>query len=158
MLNIFKSMWRSHQKRKLRNFYLTHRQLKILFFVIFFALIPILFCLGFIYNVLAPALTIIMDSSWASSNQMLVDNFNGSLSDLKSIFAVFFICYLLILTISCIIFSHRYFGPIVAFKRHSVALKDGSYSSRIKLRKGDEFNDLAHELNDLAQSLENKTV
>ena len=47
---------------------------------------------------------------------------------------------------------HR--GPTIAFKRHINALKSGDYSARILLRRHDAFNDVAHELNDLAEILE----
>ncbi len=50
--------------------------------------------------------------------------------------------------------SHRIFGPIVPLKRHVESLIDGKYHSRVQLRKKDEFQDLAFELNRLAANLE----
>ena len=44
-------------------------------------------------------------------------------------------------------------GPTVAFKRHIRALREGNYDSRVVLRKGDAFDDVADELNLLAQAL-----
>jgi hypothetical protein len=41
----------------------------------------------------------------------------------------------------------------VAFKRHIRALREGNYDSRVVLRKGDAFDDVADELNLLAQAL-----
>ena len=51
--------------------------------------------------------------------------------------------------------SHRIFGPIVPLKRHVESLIEGKYQSRVQLRKKDEFQDLAVELNRLAANLEN---
>lgn len=50
--------------------------------------------------------------------------------------------------------SHRIYGPIVQIRKHVQRLKDGDYSSRIHLRDHDHFNELAEELNELAQSLQ----
>ncbi len=52
--------------------------------------------------------------------------------------------------------SHRIFGPIIPLKRHVEALIAGQYESRVQLRKKDEFQDLATELNRLAAALEHK--
>lgn len=125
-------------------------------FVTVFALIPLIFIAGLLYNVLNPVLETVINSPLGQENQGMVTNFYSSLADLRDIFTVFMICYFMILFISCVIFSHKYFGPIIAFKRHSIALKDGSYSSRIRLRPGDEFGDLANELNQLAEHLQTK--
>lgn len=53
-----------------------------------------------------------------------------------------------------IIYTHRMIGPTVTINRHIRALKKGRYSSRISLRKNDELKDLAAELNELAEILE----
>lgn len=52
--------------------------------------------------------------------------------------------------------SHHVFGPFVAFARQLEQIRNGNYSSRITLRKGDQFHDFKDQLNDLAASLEKK--
>jgi len=52
------------------------------------------------------------------------------------------------------IYTHRIIGPTVALKRHIRALKDGLYSHRVHLRKHDELKDMAADLNELAEILE----
>lgn len=52
------------------------------------------------------------------------------------------------------IYTHRIIGPTIAIKRHVRALKEGLYSHRVSLRKHDELKDLAGELNELAEILE----
>jgi hypothetical protein len=56
-----------------------------------------------------------------------------------------------------IIISHRTFGPIIIpIRRHIENLISGNYTSRVKLRKSDHFQDLAEQLNKLAETLESK--
>jgi signal transduction histidine kinase len=50
--------------------------------------------------------------------------------------------------------SRRIFGPIVSIKRQIEELRKKNYSSRGKLRKDDEFQDVMEELNELASQLE----
>jgi HAMP domain-containing protein len=50
--------------------------------------------------------------------------------------------------------SHRVFGTMVPFSRHLTSLIHGDYSSRVDLRKKDEFQELKILLNTLAENLE----
>jgi hypothetical protein len=52
--------------------------------------------------------------------------------------------------------SHRIYGPIVSIQRHIANLRSGNYSSRVHLRKEDEFQELARDLNELAQHFETR--
>lgn len=49
--------------------------------------------------------------------------------------------------------THRFLGPQVPMRRHVRALIDGDYSSRCHIRKGDELQELATDLNALAETL-----
>jgi hypothetical protein len=49
--------------------------------------------------------------------------------------------------------THRMVGPTIAFRRHIIALKNGNYESRVKLRLGDAFNEVADDLNNLSDVL-----
>jgi len=64
--------------------------------------------------------------------------------------------YVLITLVLCVIYTHRMIGPTIAFKRHIEELLSGRYNSRITLRDGDAFDDVAESLNDLAENLEKK--
>ena len=67
---------------------------------------------------------------------------------------------LVVLAIVCLVlwlfYSHRVFGPLVAIRRHIEKLTEGDYSSRVQLRSADEFQNLAEDLNRLAEALEAK--
>jgi hypothetical protein len=52
--------------------------------------------------------------------------------------------------------THRYYGPIVALTRILQELKSGNYKARVHLRQKDEFQNLATELNLLAEHLDSK--
>ena len=62
--------------------------------------------------------------------------------------------YILLIVAVTTIYTHRIIGPTVALKRHIKALKDGLYSHRVNLRKHDELKDMAADLNELAETLE----
>jgi hypothetical protein len=64
--------------------------------------------------------------------------------------------YLVINILITIFLTHRMIGPTIAFRRHIRALMDGNYSSRINLRKGDAFVEVAEDLNSLAEQMEKK--
>jgi methyl-accepting chemotaxis protein len=54
-------------------------------------------------------------------------------------------------------FSHRIVGPIFAFSRHLNWIKDGIYIRDLKLRKGDEFQNLARVFNNMQTSLRQRS-
>ena len=56
-----------------------------------------------------------------------------------------------------IIYSHRIFGPTVPFRRHIGKLLEGDYTTRIQLRRTDEFKDIAGDLNKLAAKLQDSS-
>ena len=53
-----------------------------------------------------------------------------------------------------IVYTHRLVGPTYAFRRHTQDLTKGKYTSRVVLRKGDAFKELADDLNHLAEALD----
>jgi methyl-accepting chemotaxis protein len=53
-----------------------------------------------------------------------------------------------------VFYSHAIFGPKVPLERHVGKLIEGDFSSRIHLRRTDEFKKLAADLNRLAEKLE----
>ena len=64
--------------------------------------------------------------------------------------------YVLVMYFLCVGYSKKLVGPPIAFRRHIAALEEGDYTSRIALRKGDAFGDVAHDLNQLAETLEKR--
>ncbi len=66
-----------------------------------------------------------------------------------------FVYFLITVAIS-IFFTHRLIGPTYAFRRHIKELTRGNYKSRVSLRKGDAFTEVADDLNELAAKLEQR--
>ena len=56
--------------------------------------------------------------------------------------------------IHILFFSHRTVGPIYRFEKQLEALRDGDYSSRVHLRKQDEFENMEGLFNELGVNLE----
>ncbi len=52
--------------------------------------------------------------------------------------------------------THSYYGPLIALNRFIDELKEGNFSSRVKLRKSDELQTIASNLNELAESLQKR--
>jgi hypothetical protein len=57
-----------------------------------------------------------------------------------------------------IIYTHKLVGPTYAFRRHIQNLKNGNFDSRIHLRRGDAFTEVADELNDLALHMKTRST
>lgn len=69
---------------------------------------------------------------------------------------IFMGSYVFITAILCVIYTHRMIGPTIAFKRQINDLMNENYASRVNLREGDAFEDVAELLNSLGDSLERK--
>lgn len=50
--------------------------------------------------------------------------------------------------------THRMYGPMVNIIGFVEKLRAGDFSARVRLRKGDDFHDVAAKLNELAETLE----
>jgi len=68
---------------------------------------------------------------------------------------VLFVYAVLAVSISCV-YTHRLLGPLIPIERHLKALKEGFYSHRLQLRKKDALHELADQLNELAEALEER--
>lgn len=80
------------------------------------------------------------------------DIFYSNLIKLSICFALF----LIIMFYTVFKLTHRYYGPLVSILRFLKELQAGNYTARIKLRKKDELQELADNLNLLAETLQKK--
>lgn len=67
---------------------------------------------------------------------------------------VFIAAYVMTTVVMCVIYTHKMLGPSIAFKRHIQSLISQNYLSRVNLRDGDAFEDVAESLNELAATLQ----
>jgi len=80
-------------------------------------------------------------------------------ADIRGIFLwmlLALVVYFFITVAISIFFTHRLVGPTYAFRRHIKDLSRGNYKSRVILRKGDAFQEVADDLNELALKLEKR--
>lgn len=141
------------RRRKLKNFLVKPRAqlelvVNIVTLTIFFGLAAILiiyFQLDEIFNLLY-----MMSDISPETSQALSSDWNHALKWLT----VFIVLYVATTTLICIIHSHRMVGPTIAFKRQLNALLQGNYKTRIRLRDGDYFQDVAELFNRLSEQLD----
>lgn len=61
--------------------------------------------------------------------------------------------YVVTVFVACLAYGHRLLGPLVPIRRQIEAMKNGDYGSKVDLREGDVFNEIARDLNELSQLL-----
>jgi signal transduction histidine kinase len=64
--------------------------------------------------------------------------------------------YTVLVVVVATVYTHRMIGPMLPVMRHIKALKEGFYGNRVRLREYDCFQELASELNELAEALEQR--
>lgn len=69
----------------------------------------------------------------------------------------FLAIYAIAVVLVSIIYTHKLIGPTIAFRRVIKDLREKRYNSRVVIRKGDAFAEVAEEINKLAESLEKKS-
>lgn len=86
----------------------------------------------------------------ALTNEQLIDIFvrGNEILMWKMLVAIVFICFVSIFV------SHKIAGPVYRFEQSARTIANGDFSSRIRLRKGDELHDLAIAFNRMSESLE----
>jgi len=76
--------------------------------------------------------------------------------DFKSLSLLLLAVYAVLMVVLATVYTHRMIGPTLPILRHVKALQDGFYSHRVKLRRYDCLQELADELNTLAETLEKR--
>lgn len=142
-----------NENRKAMNFLLKPGlQLKLAFYIL-------LLSLGFVF------ITVLFGKLYFEQTYItLVDNTTQSeyiqaivtqqIHDFKSLSLLLLAVYTVMIVLVATVYTHRMIGPTLPIMRHVKALKDGFYSHRVKLREYDCFQELADELNELAEILE----
>jgi hypothetical protein len=74
-------------------------------------------------------------------------------SDFLMVTGVIAASYAVIISFMTLVWCHRLIGPVVAFRRMLASLLAGDPSVRVRLRRGSAFNELADDLNALAERM-----
>ena len=144
-----------NENRKARNFLIKPRlQLKLAFYFLFlslgFVFVTVLF--GKLYFE-QTYITLVGHTTQSEYIQAVVTQ---QIHDFKSLSLMLLAVYVVMVIVLATVYTHRMIGPTMPILRHIKALKDGFYSHRVKLREYDCFQDMADELNELAESLEQR--
>ena len=119
----------------------------ILMAVIFSALI-----FGIIYLNLSNFYSMVLDLS--PLHQEVSDILNEYIRGLSTWIIFLIIIYMIVTVFLSVYYTHRLVGPSIAFRRHIRSLILGNFNSRVHLRKNDAFNEVADDLNELAESMQ----
>ena len=142
-----------NERRKARNFLLRPAlQMKLPLYTLSlsFAFGSLAFLVGYIY--FEQIYTMMLEST--AQGSFLQEAISEQTTNFMEASIMLLIWYVLLMIVITTVYTHRIIGPIVAITRHIRALKDGLYSHRVTLRSRDELKDLAGELNELAEILE----
>lgn len=63
------------------------------------------------------------------------------------------VTFIVISLVASIYLTHKLVGPTIAFRRHIRGLMDGNFGVKTRLRKGDAFEEVAADLNELSDRL-----
>ena len=144
-----------NENRKARNFLLKPGlQLKLAFYVLFLSLgfifITVLF--GKLYFE-QTYITLVGNTTQSEYIQAVVTQ---QIHDFKSLSMLLLAVYTVLVVVVAAVYTHRMIGPTLPIMRHIKALKEGFYGNRVKLRAYDCFHEIADELNELAETLEQR--
>lgn len=145
----------SANDRKLSNFAIApNKQFRLAFYTIMVGLFIFLSFFAFELWLLSSLITSLAPLAPEDSNiyPLLADSLRWSWIGFFLVAALFS----LVMFLGILVISHRFYGPMVALRRHLGALMKGEYSHRTHLRKNDELKEIAHDLNQLSEYLESK--
>ena len=144
-----------NENRKARNFLLKPGlQLKLVFYFL-------LLSLGFVFTTVLFAklyfeqtyITLVGNTTQSEYIQAVVTQ---QIHDFKSMSMLLLAVYVAMVVVVATVYTHRLIGPTLPIMRHIKTLKEGFYSHRVKLREYDCFQEVADELNELAETLEQR--
>jgi signal transduction histidine kinase len=125
-------------------------QLKFAAFVLLFMLLIGLVCGFIVYNSSMTVLVGKLSKVFPQHRLMAIVN------ELNLRLAAGFLLAIILITVATVIVSHRIAGPLVRIERSLQDIGKGNLSLSVKLRKTDELQDLAQQINDMTFSLKEK--
>jgi methyl-accepting chemotaxis protein len=144
-----------NENRKARNLLLKPAlQLKLALYALMLSLVFILLTLlfGKLYFE-QTYITLVENTTQGEYIQAIITQ---QMHDFKSMSLLLLVGYTVMMVVLITVYTHRMIGPTLPIMRHIKALKNGFYSHRVQLRRHDCFQELADELNTLAETLEQR--
>ncbi len=147
---------RTHKhQRRFRNYLLQpFLQVKIGLYTIFLSIAFVGALLSIISYRLGDLFTLLLEMSDVKAE--VLQAFNKLMQGILIEIGLSAIVYLILTIATSIFLTHRLVGPTIAFRRQIQLLKDHKFDSRVTLRAGDAFSEVADALNNLAEHLESE--
>jgi len=144
-----------NENRKARNILIKPGfQLKLPFYILLLTLsfVGLTLLLGNLYLEQA-YVTMIENTTQSEYLQQIITK---QIAAFKEITLLVLLVYAALVVAITSVYTHRLLGPMIPIARHLKALKEGFYSHRLRLRKKDALHELADQLNELAEVLEER--
>ena len=141
------------QQRKLKNFFLQPLlQIRLGLYSVLLAVFFSSIIFSILYLNLIDVATIIqtLTDSGSGTRALFHEYISQTTWSIVSLILVFVASSIMI----SVTYTHKLVGPTVAFRHHLQKLRQGNFKDRIALRKGDAFGEIAWELNQLTELLE----
>jgi len=90
----------------------------------------------------------------SNPNMEVLENVNRIFVEHLATAGIVSIIFIVVMMTAIIVYTHRIYGAIFNIRKFVGDLSAGAYDSRCKLRKGDDLQELANDLNLLAAKLE----
>jgi len=144
-----------NENRKARNILVRPGfQLKLPFYILMLTLtfVALTLLLGNLY--LEQAYVTMIENT--TQSEYLQQVITDQIAAFKVISLVILFVYAVLVVVITSVYTHRLLGPMIPIERHLKALKEGFYAHRLRLRKKDALHELADQLNELAETLEQR--
>ena len=154
-LQTFLSALGVNENRKARNILIRPGfQLKLPFYILMLTLsfVCLTLLLGNLY--LEQAYVTMIENT--TQSEYLQQVITDQIAAFKTVSLVLLFVYAVLVVVITSVYTHRLLGPLIPIARHLKALKEGFYSHRLRLRKKDPLHELADQLNELAETLEER--
>ena len=152
-----------HEKRKARNILIRPGlQLRLPLYILLLTVVfvSLFMMLGNVY--LEQAYVTKMDQAYTiridnpADMQFLLHILISQMTSLNTFSLLLLFVYAVLVVVITCLYTHRLLGPMVPISRHLKALNEGFYAHRLHLRKHDALHELADQLNELAETLEQR--
>jgi HAMP domain-containing protein len=145
------------ERRKARNLLLSPTlQLKLPLYILLLSCTFLLFALLLGYTYFDQLYIMMVENT--EQGQYLQNAIGQQTGNFIEVSITLLLMYIILMVAITVLYTHRIIGPTIPLARHIRALKEGLYSHRVNLRKQDELKELAVELNELAEILEQRNT
>jgi hypothetical protein len=144
-----------HEKRKARNILIRPGfQLRLPLYILLLSVVFVSLSLQLANMYLDQAYAARLGNS--ADLQYLPHALISQMTSLSTLSLLLLFVYAVLVVVISSIYTHRLLGPMVPISRHLKALNEGFYAHRLQLREHDALHELADQLNELAETLEQR--